>query len=71
MARALAPGGHLVYETYRVGQERYGRPRRAQFLLRPGELEGAFVGLGCEVLRYEETDPPGGPLTARLWARRN
>ena len=70
MARALVPGGHLVYETYRVGQERYGRPRRPQFLLRPRELERAFRGLGMEVLRFEETDPPGGPLTQRLWARR-
>lgn len=69
MARALAPGGHLVYETYRLGQERYGRPRRPQFLLGPGELARAFGGLGLEVLRFEETDPEGGPLTQRIWAR--
>jgi len=29
--RALAPGGCLVYETYRVGQERFGRPRSPKF----------------------------------------
>ena len=65
---AVAPGGWLVYETYRDGQERFGRPRRAHFLLRPGELAGAFPAL--ETVRYEEPDPPQGPVTARLLARR-
>jgi SAM-dependent methyltransferase len=68
MAGALAPGGHLVYETYRVGQERFGRPMRERFLLQPGELARAFASL--DILRHEEPDPPGGPLTARLLARR-
>ncbi|MEO5617093.1 MAG: methyltransferase domain-containing protein [Candidatus Eisenbacteria bacterium] len=70
MVRALAPGGHLVYETYRLGQERYGRPRRAKFLLAPGELKREFEALGVEVLRHEEPEPPGGPVTARLWGRK-
>jgi rhodanese-related sulfurtransferase len=66
--RAIAPGGHLVYETFRRGQERFGRPTHPRFLFWPGELESAFPSL--EVLHYEETDPPGGPLLARLHARR-
>ena len=71
MAGALAPGGHLVYETYRVGQERFGRPRRAQFLLKPGELERSFRGLGLEVLRFEEAGSEReGALTQRIWARK-
>ena len=65
---ALAPGGHIVYETYREGQERYGRPRRPRFLLRPGELREAFAAL--ELLEYEETSPEGGPVMARLHARK-
>jgi SAM-dependent methyltransferase len=68
LARALAPGGHLVYETYRRGQERHGRPRRPRFLLEPGELRVAFPGL--EVLAWEEPSPAGGPVTSRLHARR-
>jgi SAM-dependent methyltransferase len=68
LARALAPGGYLIYETFREGQERFGRPRRPRFLLRPGELREAFPGL--EVLRYEEPSPAGGPITSRLLARR-
>jgi len=68
IARALAPGGWLVYETYRKGQERFGRPRSARFLLEPGELAAAFPGL--EVVRSEEPAPPSGPIVARLLARR-
>ena len=70
MVRALSPGGHLVYETYRVGQERFGHPRRARFLLGEGELKREFATLGVEVLRYEEPEPAGGPITSRLWARK-
>jgi tellurite methyltransferase len=68
MQAAVAPGGWLVYETYRAGQERHGRPRRAHFMLQPGELARAFPAL--ETVRHEELDPPGGPVTARLLARR-
>ena len=66
--RSLAPGGALVYETFRTGQERYGRPKNSRFLLEPGELSAAFPGL--EVEHYEEVDPEGGPVLARLLARR-
>ncbi len=68
LARALAPGGYLVYETYRVGQEQFGRPARARFLLQPGELRAAFPTL--EVLGYDEPAPEAGPWTAQLLARR-
>jgi tellurite methyltransferase len=69
MAEALGPGGMIVYETYRVGQERFGKPKRRRFLLEEGELARAFAGL--EILRYEEPSPPDGPLMARLLARKN
>lgn len=35
---ALRPGGVLIYETFALGNERYGRPSNPDFLLRPGEL---------------------------------
>jgi SAM-dependent methyltransferase len=35
---ALAPNGVLIYETFALGNERYGRPSNPDFLLRPGEL---------------------------------
>ncbi len=40
----LAEGGVLIYETFMLGNERFGRPANPDFLLRPGELLEAFVG---------------------------
>jgi len=65
---AVAPGGVLVYETFRLGQEKFGRPLRRQFLLEGGELSTAFPSLDVE--QYAECEPAGGPITARLLARR-
>jgi SAM-dependent methyltransferase len=41
---AVAADGLLVYETFAIGQERYGRPTNTNFLLRPGELLTAVAG---------------------------
>jgi len=49
---ALAPGGVLIYETFAEGHERYGKPSNPAFLLRPGELLGAFPGLA--VVAFED-----------------
>jgi SAM-dependent methyltransferase len=40
---ALRPGGVLIYETFMVGNERYGKPSNPNFLLRPGELLEAIA----------------------------
>src|SRR5690606_12586810 len=48
---ALAEDGVLLYETFALGQERYGRPSNPDFLLRPGELLEACAGL--QVVAYE------------------
>lgn len=34
----LAPDGVLLYETFAIGNERFGRPSNPEFLLHPGEL---------------------------------
>lgn len=49
---AVAPGGVLLYETFAVGNERYGRPRNPNFLLRAGELLDAVHG-HLTVVAYE------------------
>lgn len=45
LLEALAPGGVLMYETFMLGNERFGRPSNPEFLLRPGELREAFSEL--------------------------
>ncbi|WP_310450794.1 class I SAM-dependent methyltransferase [Sulfuritalea sp.] len=35
---ALAEDGVLIYETFMLGNERFGKPSNPAFLLRPGEL---------------------------------
>ena len=52
IARALAPGGVLIYETFARGNERFGRPRDPDFLLRPSELLEAFTTL--TVVAFEQ-----------------
>lgn len=50
----LAPGGVLIYETFMLGNERYGRPSNPDFLLRPQELLELARRAGLHVLAYEE-----------------
>ncbi len=50
---ALAPGGVLIYETFALGNERFGRPSNPAFLLRPGELLEAF-GRSLTVIAFEQ-----------------
>jgi rhodanese-related sulfurtransferase len=68
IARAVALGGWVVYETYLRGQERFGRPKHPRFLLDSGELPRHFPGF--EVVDYQELTPESGPMLARLLARK-
>ncbi len=40
--KALRAGGVLMYETFTVGQPRFGKPTNPEFLLKPGELRRWF-----------------------------
>ena len=52
IVQALTPNGVLIFETFSVGNERYGKPSNPSFLLRPGELLDAF-GEGLHIVAYE------------------
>ncbi len=67
---AVAPGGLLIYETFAQGNERFGRPRNPDFLLRPGELLEAVRGR-LRVLAYEDLtiDTPRPAAVQRIAAR--
>ena len=65
LLEALAPGGVLIYETFAVGQERYGRPRNPAHLLLPGELLEVVRGR-LHVIAYEDVTEPAGASARRL-----
>jgi len=50
---ALNHGGVLIYETFMVGNERFGKPSNPDFLLRSHELFERVAG-ACTVLAYEQ-----------------
>lgn len=59
LLQSLAPGGVLIYETFALGNEKFGKPSNPDFLLRPGELLAACAGL--HVVAYEDVtldEPP-------------
>ena len=56
---AVAPGGLLIYETFALAHAALGRPRRPEFLLRPGEL--------IDVLRDQGTRPADAPSSSETW----
>ena len=65
---SLSSGGVLIYETFAEGNEHFGRPSNPEFLLRPGELLRAAVGL--RVIAYEDmyVDHPRPAMIQRICA---
>ncbi len=49
----VAPGGGFLYETFALGNERFGKPSNPDFLLRPGELLESLRG-HLRVVGYED-----------------
>ncbi len=70
LARHLVPGGFLVWETFTIEQARFGKPRRPEFLLAPGEWAQLCSDAQLEVVATREFVAPGGPAIASVLARR-
>ena len=68
IAEALAPGGVLIYETFALGNERFGRPRNPDFLLRLGELLEAFAALTVVAFEQGEVAKPYPAVIQRIAA---
>jgi len=51
---SLAPDGVLLYETFALGNELFGKPSNPAFLLRPGELLEHAASGGLRVLAFED-----------------
>ena len=58
---ALGPEGVLIYETFALGNEKFGLPSKPEFLLRPGELlqwvQGKLAVLAFEQGRVASPKP--------------
>jgi SAM-dependent methyltransferase len=66
---SLADGGVLIWETFAIGNERFGKPSNPNFLLQPGEL--LSLTLGLEVVAYEAGFLPAPDRSVqRIVARR-
>ena len=68
---ALDERGVLIYETFAVGNERFGRPSNPAFLLRAGELLDAVRGR-LRVVAYEDlqVESPRPAMVQRICAER-
>ncbi|MGH8711762.1 MAG: class I SAM-dependent methyltransferase [Burkholderiales bacterium] len=69
---ALEPEGVLIYETFAVGNERFGKPSNPDFLLKPGELLEVVRGQ-LRVIAYEDlfVAQPKPAMVQRICARRD
>jgi len=72
LAEALLPGGLLFYETFAEGNERFGRPRNPDFLLKHDELLNLATVAGLTVLAYEhgEINSPRPAVIQHIIARK-
>lgn len=68
---AVAEGGVLIYETFMVGNERFGKPADPAYLLRPGELL-ELVRRRFTVVAFEqgEVATPRPAVIQRICVRR-
>jgi len=67
---SLAEGGVLIYETFMIGNEKFGRPSNPAFLLRPGELLEAFGALQVVAFEQGVVEKPKPAAIQRLCAVR-
>ena len=66
----LEEGGILIYETFALGNEKFGKPSNPNFLLNPGELLAFAARHSLKVLAYEDiyVDEPKPAMVQRLCA---
>ena len=70
LSESLKEGGVLIYETFMLGNERFGKPSNPAFLLRPGELLDCFGGLIVKGFEEGEVTLPKPAMIQRLCAVR-
>ena len=68
IGRALGSDGILIYETFMLGNERFGPPRKPDFLLRPRELLETFAMLTVIAFEQGEVSSPRRAVIQRVAA---
>jgi SAM-dependent methyltransferase len=70
LAASLRPDGLLIYETFAIGNEAFGKPSNPAFLLARGELLALALQAGLRVLAFEDgyVDAPKPAMLQRLCA---
>ncbi len=66
---ALGANGVLIYETFMIGHERFGKPTNPAFLLRPGELL-EVVRSRLSIVAFEQGEVAQAAVVQRLCAIR-
>lgn len=68
----LKPGGVLIYETFMVGNECYGKPSNPDFLLLPDELLNFYAPLlSINAFEQGEVQTPSPAVMQRICATKN
>ena len=71
LVNCLLPGGVFLYETFGVGNERFGRPRNPDYLLQRGELLALAEGrLSVVAYEHRAVPPPNPKIVQHLCARK-
>jgi len=67
---SLESNGILIYETFALGNEQFGKPSNPVFLLKHGELLEIACGHGLQVIAYEDgyIDTPKPAMVQRICA---
>ncbi|MGZ8291235.1 MAG: class I SAM-dependent methyltransferase [Telluria sp.] len=70
LAASLRPDGILIYETFAIGNEAFGKPSNPAFLLEHGELLALAADMGLRPIAFEDgfTSTPKPGMVQRLCA---
>lgn len=68
LIEGLRRGGVLIYETFALGNERYGRPSNPAFLLRPNELLRSVEPLAVVAFEQGLISAPKQAVVQRICA---
>lgn len=73
LAASLRPDGVLIYETFAIGNEAFGKPSNPAFLLAHGELLALAASNGLQTIAYEDgvVERPKPAMVQRLCAAKD